>query len=164
MSTATMADPTGAEFDASVVDRHIQRLMRIRQTWMPATWVSASILWDLQSARWRQRELRAQIATLAKLPAVPDNDREFLRERAAGFGQLARRWGAVSVRWESEVDAHRTLYPWILRRLSTTIGNQLDEIACVYEDTAETLALAANAAFTRLVHEELTAHRSSTEH
>ena len=163
MTTATVADPEEPKFDTVEVDKRVQRLLHRPRASISVTLLDIHILFILLDVRRMQRELPGQISTLAHFPLETDDDRTFLRERAAGFGRLAKKWGSVADTWRSEVVTHPAIRARVTRWLESVIVRQLDEIACVYEDTAETFALAASDSFAQLAEKELAAIRPGHE-
>ena len=160
MSTAMILDSLESDGDALATVKRIVDMMSRRRTAFGVAAACVSIWFDLRATIRTQRQWRSLISKLADLPLEGDNDLAMLRERAKGMGTLAADWGETYESWSTDT-APKLVEASVPfgARIGATIGRQMEEIACMYEDVAETLALAASEPFARLVETELAANR-----
>ena len=111
---------------------------------------------------WRgNRRIRGKLEKLrevvSSLTIDDENDRAKLREPAGWLGRCVEELDSMHGKWISQIVPRFPSYIPLVSRLGPEIARQLDELACMAEDIAETLALAASGEFVQLVRQELDA-------
>ena len=113
------------------------------------------ILWE------GNRRIRAKLQKLRKLVSSltieDDDERAKLLEPANWLRKCVDALDGMHAKWVSEVVPRIPSYIPFKGWFGPEIACQLEELACMTEDIAETLALAASGDFAQLVRQELAA-------
>ena len=108
------------------------------------------------------RKMRKQLDRLriliSNLAISEESDREPLRKSAEQLGECAAEWDRMHRTWVSEIAPRFPDYIPLINQFGSVIARQLGSVACMTEDIAETLALAASTRFVRLVNQEIEAN------
>ena len=97
------------------------------------------------------RELEDLPNLISELPIRDDEARAVLREWAARFGEFTAKWDKLHHQWVSQMKRS----PFIRQAVASQLENQLEDLACMTENIAETLALAASEPFAQWVRDEI---------
>ena len=105
----------------------------------------------LEITRWVFNAIRIG---LARLDSKTEEDREKLHGFATKWGGQATQFYTMHDKWSEVLPLFSKKGPRI-GRLSSTISRQIEGLGVLFEDTSETLALAASDEFRQLVRQEL---------
>ena len=154
MSTVRTAQAADVNAAASTVAETTREIVSRCQA-ASNVFVLCVIIWDgSRRVRGKLEKLRRLVSSLI----IEDEDeRSMLRAPAAQLGKCVSQLDAVRGRWVSEIAPRIPSYIPLRRWFEPEIARQLEELACMAEDIAETLALDASGDFARLVTQELDA-------
>ena len=118
-----------------------------------------TILRYLSRIRGNMNDLRTMISSLT---FTDDDDRTLLRQPAQELGRVAVAWDATRDRWVTEIAPRLPGNIPLMSRFSSMIEHRLEDLACMSEDAAETLALGASQPFADLVRQNLGSNHSAS--
>lgn len=108
------------------------------------------------------RKMRKQLdrlrSLISNLTISEESDREPLRKSAEQLGECVAEWDRMHRTWASEIAPRFPDYIPLINQFGSVIARRLESVACMTEDIAETLALAASPRFVRLVNREIEAN------
>ena len=154
MSAVMTAHPVDVNAGASTVAETTREIVSRCQA-ATNVFLLCVILWD------GNRRIRGKLEKLRKLVSSltieGEDERATLREPATLLGKCVDQLDTVHWRWVSEIAPRIPSYIPLRGWFEPEIARQLEELACMAEDIAETLSLAASGDFARLVRQELDA-------
>ena len=154
MSSVMIAHPADVNAGASTVAETTREIVSRCQT-ATNVFLLCVIIWD--GNRRIRRELEKLRKLVSSLTIEDEDERAMLREPANRLGKCVDLLDVVHGRWVSEIAPRIPSYIPLRSWFEPEIARQLEELACMTEDIAETLALAASGDFARLVRQELDA-------
>ena len=154
MSAAIIAHPADVNAGASTVAKATGEIVSRCQD---ATNVFRLCIILMAGNRRIRRKLKKLREIVSSLTIEDENDRAKLREPANSLGKCVDELDTVHRKWVSQVVPRFPSYIPLVGLFGSEIARQLNELACMTEDIAETLALAASGEFVQLVRQELDA-------
>lgn len=152
MSAVTTINPADVSTGASAV---AESTRKVAFRWEAATNLSR-LCTVLMLENWKMRKQLDQLRILvSNLTISEESDREPLRKSAERLGECVAEWDGMHRTWVSEIAPRFPKYIPLIDRIGSVIASQLEAIACMTEDIAETLALAGSDPFVRLVNQEI---------
>ena len=154
MSASTTAHPADVNAGVSTVAETTRDIASRCQA-TTNDFLLCIILW--RGSRRIRRKLEKLREVVSSLTIDDENDRAKLREPASWLGGCVEELDSMHGKWVSQIVPRFPSYIPLVSRFGPEIARQLDELACMAEEIAETLALAASREFVQLVRQELDA-------
>ena len=159
MSAVTIAYPAGVNAGVSTIAESTRRTL-IRYDAATNVFVLCIIL--MYGNRGIRKQLKDLRSLVSNLIIEDGNDRARLLDPAKQLGKSSAQWEEMHQEWISKIMPRLPENIPLMKRLGAEIARQLEELAWMTEDIAETLALASSESFAQLVRQELDTNCSAS--
>lgn len=152
MSAVMTINPADVNTEASAIVESTRKVVFRCKTATNLSYLCTVLMLENRKMRKQLDRLRILVSNLT---LSEESDREPLRKSAERLGECVSAWDGMHRTWVSEIAPRFPEHIPLIDRIGPVIASQLEAIACMTEDIAETLALAGNGPFVRLVHQEI---------